>query len=761
MPWDCKQCNTHVESDSQVTCPQCGTRKGLWTLAGGRTRTFRVRGKKFELLFGTGRDPRPAAQGWPNDEKQLHAERVVAVEKGVARGWAEQRMLPPTEQVLVVRCWPSASDSKVVKLTVEYTDGIEKVCSFAVESAPRQLGDKTYYDERFLFVYGPGDAGDLGFDGVKVVDVSDSKSSPGHAPRVGVAALGTPRRTILFVDRLQKGWAQRLQCRQLDFNHDSHLLLPDGLSVLALVLQHAKDNPDQRLVIAGHTDASGENKRNDALSRDRCLNILHMLEGDRDAWAESALASYLHLQKTDAAKAKRDASFIEDWVGRPPNPPDPSEWEGFKGFVKRHQAVYGSSGPTLDPAKGWTDLASWKAVFDFYDDALLDEVASPLLPPEVRVEASKKPTEAERQLYLAQERKKHDAKRRETLKRLRAGLRWVDPARKTVGCGERYLKVKTPSKAMTNRRDEFLFFAQDRLPWDPASPPADEAAAREALYGTGGPTWNYNNNDGPWIFDALDCPKPPAIEVPPGNVLFVIDVSDSMDTIDPVEKNKPQPRPRVEVCKDRLLETLRAVPEGRCFGLVAFATDVTPWASGQLLPASRRSKELAYRWVEDLRAITEHGGGSTNTYRALMDALKVENVDVDSIVFLSDGLPTWGLTNEHKILEQVARRNGRLPKRRQIHTYGFLEGQGLVTPATRTEVGNTYHAVLKDTPDVGFDRDALIIKVAANLKAQGVKSTSNKFLTAADVKKVVLGWFLEELAKQNGGTFTDLNAIED
>src|SRR5690606_21691027 len=168
---------------------------------------------------------------------------------------------------------------------------------------------------------------------------------------------------------------------------------------------------------------------------------------------------------------------------------------------------------------------------------------------------------------------------------------------------------------------------------------------------------------------------------------------------------------------------------------------------------------LAYRWVADLRAITEHGGGLTNTYQALMAALKVE--DVDAIVLLSDGLPTRGLTTEHKILEQVALRTGRLPKRRQIHTYGFLEGQGLVTPATRTKVGDTYHAALKDTPDVGFDRDALIRKVAADLKAQGVTSTSGQPLTAEEVEKVVLGWFLEELAKQNGGTFKDLNTIED
>ncbi len=753
MPWDCKQCNTHIESDSEVACPQCGTRKGLWTLAGGRTRTFRVATKKVELLFGSGREPRPTAQGWPQ-EKLLAAERVVAVEKGVARGWAAEGALPPTEQVLVVRCW-SGDPEVEVRLTVEYAAQEVKELPPFTWKAPRQEGGKACHDARYLFVHGAGDAGDLRFEGVEVVDVTES-GALGHAPRVGVAALGNKRRTVLPLDRFQKGWAQRLQCQELEFNHDSHLLLPDGLSVLHLVLEHAKAHPDQRLVIAGHTDATGSDERNDALARDRCANILHMLEGDRDAWAESALQSYLHLLKVDAAKARRDATFVEDWVGRPPSPPDPTEWEGFKGVAKRHGQQFRDSGLTLDPAAGWKDLTSWKAVFDFYDDALLDLVAPPILPAKVRLEAAKKRTEGERLSYLTQERKKHDAARRETLKALRASLRWVDPERKTVGCGERYLKVRTTTKSLTNRRDEFLFFSTGRQPWDPAAPPADEAAAREALYGTGGKDWSYQNNDGPWTFDALDCPAPPAIEVPAGDVLLVIDVSGSMDAIDPVEKKKPSPRPRMEVCKDRLLETLRAIPSDRRFGLVAFGKTVTPWRAA-LQPASRMTKRAAYTWVEGLKAI--HDGLNTYTSGALEHAL-TKVPDVDAVVFLSDGLPTVGTLNEHTILEVCETRWNPGPKKRRIDTYGFLEGQGLVDPAGRAKVGQAYEAALKSTPSVG-DREALFRTVAATLKAQGVRSTSGQPLTAGQVGQLVLGWFLEELAAQSGGEFKDLNTMLD
>lgn len=759
MPWDCKQCNTHIESDSEVACPQCGTRKGLWTLAGGRTRTFRVATKKTELLFGAGREPRPTAQGWPQ-EKLLGAERVVAVEKATARGWAAEGALPPSEQVLVVRCW-SGEPEVEVRLSIEFAAEEVRELPADTWASPRQEGGKACHDARYLFVHGEGEwPADARFEGVKVVDVTEA-GALGHAPRVGVAALGSRRRTVLPLDRFQKGWAQRLHCRELEFNHDSHLLLPDGLSVLHLVLEHARDNPARRLLIAGHTDATGNDERNDVLARDRCANILHLLEGDRDAWAESALQSYLHLLKTDGKKAARDVKYLEDWVGRPASAADPSEHEGFNGVVKRYEGEFRGSDVTLDPARGWKDLASWKAMFDFYDKTLLDLVAPPILPAKARQEAAKKQTDNERAVYLSRERRKHDLERVETLRSLRAALRWVDAGRKTVGCGERYLKVRTQTRSLTNRRDEFLFFSQDRLPWDAAAAPPDEAAAREALYGTGGAGWDYQNNDGPWTFDALDCPAPPAIQVPPGDALLVIDVSGSMNAIDPVEQKKPAPRPRIEVCKDRLLDTLRALPSDRRFGMVAFATEIAPWQGAKLVPASRLMKRAAYLWVESMRSASA-GGASTNTSGVLDHALtKVE--DVDSVVFLSDGLPTVGTQNERTILSLVQSR-WNPGKKKRIDTYGFLEGQDLVDAAARTKVGLAYDAELKDTPIVGgggVEREKVLYRVAATLKEQGVRGKNGQPLSSSQVGQVVLGWFLEELAGQNGGEFKDLNAIDD
>jgi hypothetical protein len=60
-----------------------------------------------------------------------------------------------------------------------------------------------------------------------------------------------------------------------------------GVKALALVFKQFEFNPDQSIIIAGHTDTSGETKFNFDLSGLRAQNILHLLTGDRKQWAKA------------------------------------------------------------------------------------------------------------------------------------------------------------------------------------------------------------------------------------------------------------------------------------------------------------------------------------------------------------------------------------------------------------------------------------------------------------------------------------------
>jgi hypothetical protein len=89
------------------------------------------------------------------------------------------------------------------------------------------------------------------------------------------------------------------------FNHDRSVLLPDlatvdgsepalderritGLGVIYAVLVHAENNPEQKILVVGHTDPSGPQSYNQTLSEKRAENVQLFLFGDRDAWREQS-----------------------------------------------------------------------------------------------------------------------------------------------------------------------------------------------------------------------------------------------------------------------------------------------------------------------------------------------------------------------------------------------------------------------------------------------------------------------------------------
>jgi hypothetical protein len=610
--------------------------------------------------------------------------------------WAKDGKIPPSEQVLVGQVVENSKSPDVPFIvTVEYaTKNPESRRYWHKKPDPKNLSFP------FLFVYGPqeleflkldkeGSTGEAenphnvhrrhttkngkkfqttcrgesrangmntllpGLDelpGIDIVDITEIiEDETGHAPRIGMKLAGQEKDVIFIVDRLERGWAQRLECSQLAFNHDSHLVLPDkGLAVILLALRKSHDTK-RHLVLCGHTDASGKDEHNEELAANRCINVLALLEGKRRPWAESSLANY---KKLPQAKKTKDTDYLDKWLPE-------------------------------STSRAYGGLEAWQEIFDWYEEKLATLLAKePDLPP--------------------------------PLKDLREGLKWVDAKRKTVSCAEQYLKVNPKSsmsreqldtlsswddnatgekqktkqeevneelKVETNRRIEFLWFEPDRLPWEKGDEPDNDEEAREEIYGAGGwETWDYQSNDGPFTFDQIDCPPALAIAPPPGDVLFVIDLSGSMEASFATGQ---LPRGSTEKSRwmvlqahlDATLESLRREP--RKFGILRFGTRVEENVdffklngldSDRLVEAS--DIEAARNWVRGQKPFTGDLG-KTNTYGALEQALKVD--ELEAIVFLSDGIPSTGTsTKAAEILGMVEQEK---PKKLQIDTYGF--GQNL------------------------------------------------------------------------------------
>ncbi len=179
-------------------------------------------------------------------------------------------------------------------------------------------------------------------------------------------------------------------------------------------------------------------------------------------------------------------------------------------------------------------------------------------------------------------------------------------------------------------------------------------------------------------------------------ILFVIDVSDSMDTPfgDP-ERLRQMGREykslqRLAIVKEELTSTVAELPESTMFNIVSFATGVDPWKK-DLVRANVLNKNNAASWIQKLKPLggaaagfrartglsdIKANDGQTNTYLALMTALGEDVGDdrkkgpetyktegrsktpVDTIFFLTDGEPTVGKTTDiNKIRAEVRRAN--------------------------------------------------------------------------------------------------------
>lgn len=179
------------------------------------------------------------------------------------------------------------------------------------------------------------------------------------------------------------------------------------------------------------------------------------------------------------------------------------------------------------------------------------------------------------------------------------------------------------------------------------------------------------------------------------NVLFVIDVSGSMDDL-VVEVDKfrgYRNRKRFTIVQTELLNTIETLSKDTSFNIVAFATDLKPWKA-RLVPANVVNRDAAKQFVRRLKPLggTEAqelaasglsgsanlAAGKTNTLKALLYGFGVDpskpskrasvsgydkkavkaKRPLDTIYFLSDGRPSVGkLIEPLEILAEVRKHN--------------------------------------------------------------------------------------------------------
>jgi len=146
-------------------------------------------------------------------------------------------------------------------------------------------------------------------------------------------------------------------------------------------------------------------------------------------------------------------------------------------------------------------------------------------------------------------------------------------------------------------------------------------------------------------------------------VIFVIDVSGSMEEKMTTQFEGDSTLDRMAVARRELISSIKSMDRGALFNVIIFSSEVDPWLEDGIASSNQAQRDEAEAFVARLKA-----GGGTNLYDAVKMAFG--DPDVDTIFILSDGEPTVGaVTDQNRIRLDVQAWNEH--RDIKIHTIGI------------------------------------------------------------------------------------------
>jgi len=155
-------------------------------------------------------------------------------------------------------------------------------------------------------------------------------------------------------------------------------------------------------------------------------------------------------------------------------------------------------------------------------------------------------------------------------------------------------------------------------------------------------------------------------------VLFVVDISGSMKWL-------AQPPQRIDIAKKELVQAIRSLDSKTLFNVMTFSSDIHMWSDKGEIAATDSNVKDSLKWI-DKRLLAR---GGTNTHLALMASIR-RNPKVDTVFFMSDGLPSGGqIELQEEIL--VALRDENRFRKVKFNTIALVFGKSKIEKAWKYE----------------------------------------------------------------------------
>jgi Ca-activated chloride channel family protein len=220
-------------------------------------------------------------------------------------------------------------------------------------------------------------------------------------------------------------------------------------------------------------------------------------------------------------------------------------------------------------------------------------------------------------------------------------------------------------------------------------------------------TYNDASEDGFFMLN-LSPGIADAEEIIAKDITFVVDVSGSMAG------------EKMEQAKKALIFCIANLNDNDRFNIVRFSTEANGLFE-ELKIANKENRTIADAYIKKLRPI-----GGTNIDEALNLALttKTDENRPYFVIFLTDGKPTIGETNEDQLLKKVADYN---PKNTRIFTFGIGTNLNTTLLDKITEMTKSYRTYVLPNEDIEIKVSDFYTKVASPILTNIVVSFDKSF----------------------------------